>query len=285
MKRISITAVALLVVAAGFAEARPVHSYFFGYNSNAHRYRTRWSIYAHGLISGDLYYSPYVATGHGGARLVYSDVRYSPYAFGHGQSGLVSDSGSSYGYGLAPAYYQVVHHVVPVQARSQFSGGPKSYRYGTATKTWKNRTETTEQRRARRQAVAKAREDRNAARAKDGKAIIAEYLKANKIDFKTTRTLSIEGKTISVDFLLNDGKTILKYWNPAEIPSKSQQQQRQRKLFESYVDSCEISLAKHVRAGGKVHQIVSSDRAEILAKLPQCPDLNGVERVYAAAQD
>jgi hypothetical protein len=274
-----------LVIAAGVAQARPVHSYVFGYNSNANRYRTRWSIYTHGLISGDLYYSPYVPAGHGGSRLVYSDVRYSPYAFGHGQSGLVSDTGSSYVYGLAPAYYRAIHHAAPVQARSQLSGAPKTYGHSTRVKAQRTYRETVEDRKARRAALAKAREKRNAIRANDGKEIIAEYLKGRNIDFRVTRILSIEGRTVSVDFLLNDGKTILKYWNPGEIPSTAQPQQRKRKFFDKYLESCEVYLADHLRAGGNVHQIISSDRAEILAKLPQCPDLNGIAKVYAVAQD
>ena len=284
MKRISILAITLLVVAAGVAHARPVHGYGFGFGSNANRNRTRWSIYTHGLISGDVYYSPYVS-GHGGSRLVDSHVRYSPYAFGPGQSGLVADNGSSYGYSLAPAYYQVVHRTVPAQSRSQLSGISDSHGRSTRVRAQNNYRETVEDRKTRRAALAKAREERNAIRANDGKEIIAGYLKSNNIDFKVTRILSIAGRTVSVDFLLNDGKTILKYWNPAEIPSTVQQQQRKREFFDKYLESWKVSAAEHLRAGGNVHQIISSDRGEILAKLPQCPDLNGIAKVYAVAQD
>jgi len=281
MKRISIPAIVLLVAAAGVAQARPVRSFGFGLGSSFRSHRTRWSMYAHGLISGDLHYSPYVS-GHGGPRLVYGDVRYSPYAFGHGQTGLVGDYGSSYSYGFVPACYQVVHHTVPVQSRSKLSRTSGGYAPDIRVPARNNR-ETIEDRKARRAALAKAREKRNAIRANDGKEIIAGYLKGRNIDFKTTRILSIAGRTVSVDFLLNDGKTILKYWNPAEIPSTAQQ--RERKFFDKYLESWTVSLTEHLRAGGNVHQIMSSDRAEILAKLPQCPNLNGTAKVYAFAQD
>jgi hypothetical protein len=188
-------------------------------------------------------------------------------------------------YGLAPAYYRAIHHAALVQARSQLSGVPRTYGHSTRVKAQRTYRETAEERKARRAALAKAREERNAIRANDGKEIIAGYLKGRNVDFKTTRILSIAGRTVSVDFLLNDGKTILKYWNLAEIPSQGKPQQRQRKFFEKYVESWKVARDEHLRAGGNVHQIISSDRGEILAKLPQCPDLNGIAKVYAVAQD
>ncbi|UCF15134.1 MAG: hypothetical protein JSW59_17130 [Phycisphaerales bacterium] len=279
MKRISISTVVLLAIAVGVAEARPVYGgWGFGYNCN--RYRTRWSIYAHGLISGDVYYSPY-APGHGGSRLVDGHVRYSPYAFGGGHCGLVADYWGSYGYGFAPAHFHVLGRTVPARSCFQSTG---SYGHGDQSRALKKHTETAEERKARRAALAKAREKSRAIRANDGKVIIAEYLKGNNIAFRTTRILSIEGRTVSVDFVLNDGKTIIKYWNPAEIPSKNKQQQRKRKFFEKYVQSWKVVRDEHLQAGGNLHQITSSDRDEILAKLPQCRDLNGIEKVYASAQ-
>ena len=282
MKRISISAVVLLVVTAGVAEARPVYGYFgFGYNSN--RYRTRWSMYTHGLISGDLHYSPY-ALGHGRTGLAEGHVRYSPYAFGSGRSGLVSDERSRYSYGYAPVLYHVVNRYVPVGQSCQSTNTSRSSEYGHQSRALKRHRETLEERKARIAALAVARKERSAARANDGKEIITAYLKGNNIPFRITRILSIEGKTVSVDFLVNDGKTIIKYWNPAEIPSKGKQQQLKRKFFENYVQSWKVARDEHLQAGGSVHQIISSDRSEILAKLPQCPDLGGIEKVYASAQ-
>lgn len=281
MKRISISAVVLLVVAAGAAEARYVYRTGYGYGSS--RNRVRWSMYAHGLISGDLYYSPY-APGHGGTGLIDGHVRYSPYAFGGGHSGLVSDEGVSYSYGFTPAHFHVIHHPVSAGFGFQSSSTSDSYGHGNIVRAQKSYKETVEDRKARRAALAKAQDERDAIRANDGKEIIAEYLKGRNIEFKTTRILGIEGRTVSVDFLLNDGKTILKYWNPAAIPSTAQQQQRQRKFFDKYLESWVVSCDEHLRAGGKVYQIISSDRSEILAKLPACPELNGIEKVYALAQ-
>ena len=77
MKRISLlTTIVILASVPCLTKAR---SYF------PVRYRTRWSPYAFGLVSGDIKYSPYAfRVGHNG--LVPGNVRYSPYAFG-----LISD--------------------------------------------------------------------------------------------------------------------------------------------------------------------------------------------------
>lgn len=285
MKRISISAIMLLVIAVCVAEARPVDDGFgFGYDYN--RYRTRWSIYAHGLISGVVYYSPYVV-GHGRTGLVEGYARYSPYAFGHGHSGLVEDYGGAYGvysYGYAPGCYNVVHHYVPVSRSCKSTDTSHGYGKTNQLQAAKSRRETLEELKARRTAMAEARKKREAIRANDGKTIIAAYLKGNDIPFRTTRILSIEGRTVSVDFLLNDGKTIIKYWNPAEIPSKDTQHQLQRKFFERYVESWKVARDEHLEAGGSIYQVISSEREEILAKLPQLPDRNGNEKVYASAQ-
>jgi len=280
MKRISISALMLLIAAAGAAEARPLRGYYgFGYSSS--RDRTRWSIYAHGLVSGVVYYSPY-ATGPTG--LVEGYLRYSPYAFGHDHSGLVYDDGGGYGYGYSPVYHNVIHHYVPTDQNCKLSGSSESDGSGYQSRAPKRRRETLEERKARRAALAKARQKTEAIRANDGKVIITEYLRENDIPFRTTRILSIEGRTVSVDFLLNAGKTIIKFWDPAEIPSEGRLQQRKRKFFDRYVESWKVARDEHLQDGGSIHQIISSDREEILAKLPQCPDLNGIETVYASAQ-
>jgi len=269
MKRISISAIVLLVALAGVAEARTVYGYGYGYGSN--RYRVRWSIYNHGLISGDLYYSPY-AFGQGRSGLVYGETRYSPYAFGHGHSGLVVDGGSSFYSGYSPAYHRTRHSI-----RLPGAG----HGHANRVRTQKGYREMIEARKARRIELAQARQQKNVIRASSGKEIIAGYLKGRNIDFKVTRILCIEGRIVSVDFLLNDGNTILKYWNPAEIQSLAQSQGRKKKFYDKYVESWIGFCAEHLKAGGKIHQIISSDADEILAKLPLCPDLNGSERVYA----
>ena len=69
-------------------------AYIYDYASV--RYRTRWSPYAFshkssGLISGYYGYSPY-AFSHKSNGIVDLDVRWSPYAFSHKRSGLIHDN-------------------------------------------------------------------------------------------------------------------------------------------------------------------------------------------------
>ncbi|MCP4261351.1 MAG: hypothetical protein GY774_28200 [Planctomycetes bacterium] len=68
------------------------------FNTTSVRYRTRWSPYAFshkrsGLISGYYGYSPYAFSHKNPSGLIRRDVRYSPYAFSHkNPSGLIHDN-------------------------------------------------------------------------------------------------------------------------------------------------------------------------------------------------
>ncbi len=103
MKRISLLAIVILTIAPIVAKA-----YFYDYHYSSVRYRTRWSPYAFnhkrsGLVSGYLRYSPY-AFNHKSSGLVDNDVRYSPYAFSHKHSGLIQGYG-----GYSPYAFSYKH--------------------------------------------------------------------------------------------------------------------------------------------------------------------------------
>ena len=90
MKRISLLVIVILTIAPSVAKA-----FFYDYHYSSVRYRAHWSPYAFnhkrsGLVSGYLRYSPY-AFNHKSSGLVDSDVRYSPYAFSHKHSGLINE--------------------------------------------------------------------------------------------------------------------------------------------------------------------------------------------------
>ena len=103
MKRISLLAIVILTIAPRVAKA-----FFYDYHYSSVRYRTRWSPYAFnhkrsGLVSGYLRYSPY-AFSHKHSGLVDNDVRYSPYAFSHKHSGLIQGYG-----GYSPYAFSYKH--------------------------------------------------------------------------------------------------------------------------------------------------------------------------------
>ena len=102
MKRISLFAIVILTIAPGVTKA-----YIYDYGYGSVRYRTRWSPYAFshkrsGLVSGDLHYSPYAFSHKNSSGLVDRDLRYSPYAFSHkNPSGLIHEDSGYSPYALS----------------------------------------------------------------------------------------------------------------------------------------------------------------------------------------
>ena len=106
MKRISLFAIVILTIAPGVTKA---YIYGYGYGYGSFRYRTRWSPYAFshkrsGLVSGYLRYSPYAFSHKNPSGLVDWDFRYSPYAFSHKHSGLIHENG-----GYSPYAFSYKH--------------------------------------------------------------------------------------------------------------------------------------------------------------------------------
>jgi len=282
MKRISFIVLATLSIAPGVAKAFG-YNYYTGYEHD----RVRWSIYAHSLIAGDLYYSPYAYT-YGQSGLVPYWVRYSPYAFGLDHpSGLVNDYVSS---SSAPCsiYYYPAGCGCAGPARS-------AYDYTTAYYGDNDGARAEQQRQASYAAQVQARRDRVKERQQarqEGKTtaesggyqIVATYLRSKNIDFKMNRLLQIGGKTISADFELAGGTMTIKYWDPAAILALDQQAPYRRKAYESYLQSWTQFAQQYQHAGGTVYSIISADSGEILAKLTDCSELSREARAYAIAQ-
>ena len=282
MKRISLIATAVLAVVPAVTNA-----YYYGSSHyGSFRYRTRYSPYAFsykhpsGLVPGGLRYSPY-ASGLVPYNLRYSPyarglvpygVRYSPYAFSHGHSGLIYDS-SVYGFSYAP--YVVVGStcrapaVVDCEARrycpvvshgcSGSAGNMRSYQQAKLRA-----------RKERLERLREAAEEIKALRENDGKEIIYSYLKSKNLNFRMNRLLKIESKTLSVDFLLRDKNIIIKYWNPDEI---EQQAGYRKSICEKYQEKWRNLSQEFVANGGKIYEIESANREEILSKLDLCSQL------------
>lgn len=158
----------------------------YGYSSL--RNRTRWSPYAFshkrsGLVSGHLRYSPYAFNHKNPSGLIHEYARYSPYAFSHKHSGLVYDSYSrSYPSCYAPYYRIQRAPVVVVHSVRQPPCAP-NYKYSQSS----NEANTNYQEKliARRERIKKLRDSRkqiNMAKGKDGKEIICRYLNSKNID-------------------------------------------------------------------------------------------------------
>jgi hypothetical protein len=281
MKRISILAAVILMVAISVTEG---HSYYW--SGSTYDYRVRWSIYTQSLVSGDVHYSPY-AYDYDHSGLVPYWVRYSPYAFSYEHSsGLVNDyessqSSTKYIYYLpydssCPNFGWVVQSGVAAADCSPHASHPEraGVRYAQKIETRKQRARQ----------VAKSSSQERATRETGGSRIIAAYLAGRNIEFRMDRLLQIEGKTISADFLLPGSNVLIKYWDPAEIAALGQQSERRKLAYDNYLESWKSYCGEYQQAGGKIYQIVSADSDEILAKLADCNELNGPERIYAATQ-
>jgi hypothetical protein len=158
----------------------------YGYSSL--RNRVRWSPYAFshkqsGLVSGYLRYSPYAFNHKNPSGLIDEYARYTPYAFSHKNSGLVYDAYSR----SCPSYYAPYYRiqrapVVVVHSVRQPPCAP-NYKYSQSS----NKTNNSYRQKliARRQRIKKLRDSRkqiNMAKEKDAKEIICRYLNSRNIN-------------------------------------------------------------------------------------------------------
>ena len=110
-------------------------------------------------------------------------------------------------------------------------------------------------------------------RQNDGKEIICDYLRSKNIDFRMDRLLRINNKTVSIDFLLKDRNTIIKYWNTKDTEHIAQRPGYKKNIYERYRETCKDFYEKYEAEGGKIYQIESADRKDLLEKLSVCHGL------------
>ncbi len=270
MKRISLLTIVILASLPCSIKAR---SYYFPV-----RFRTRWSIYDSGLVTGDVYYSPY-AFGHGHNGLVPGNVRYSPYAFGVKHSGLVVDPWWPYGFTRNYAY--ALHYPTYRTPVAVDCSAPRPYQTSkNESLDLLNRMKSyyEEKLTTRIERIEKRRESKkqiNMVKEKDGKEIIYGYLKSRNIDdFEMKGLFKINNKTVTVNFLLRDKNIMITYRDLGQVQSLIQQPGYKRNYYEKNEKTWRNFCEKYTQAGGKIYQITSADEAEILAKLMLCPELN-----------
>jgi hypothetical protein len=152
-------------------------NWFFGGFLNSRHNRTRWSPYAHGLVSGDVRYSPYAHNQNSG--LIPRNFRWSPYAHGLVERTNYSNSQTH------------IHPPNPKEKSIPFK------------KPIKPPIQSEQRKRIR------------SLQRKDPAFTIRDYLKSQEIEFKTTHGLNISSKTIGTHFTIKDKKIIIRYTNPA----------------------------------------------------------------------
>jgi hypothetical protein len=219
-----------------------------------------------GLISGNVKYSPY-AFKYGKTGLVDGNTRYTPYAFSYNNSGLLIDPGG--------ATYRYHSNVSP-----QVCVATKSTSCCSCSNTSSSSIRTGYTRRLTASDVKRQRPKRD-----DPSQVIRAFLKSRNIDFRTTRSLQIEDKMISIDFVLKDTNIIIKYWNAEEIVALVKQEDIRTKRFDRYLGTWKEYSENFTNTGGIILQIKASDKNEILAQLELNDKLNQPDKMYAYAQN
>ena len=104
--------------------------------------------------------------------------------------------------------------------------------------------------------------------------VISAYLKSKGINFRTDRILRVEGRLISVNYLLQGSNIMIKYWDPAGILALEKQPDHVQNCYKNYLNSWKQFIGEFYGRGGKILQIVESDNLEILAELLEFEELN-----------
>lgn len=255
MKRISLLASVVLAVVPHIAEAR----YYV-----PHRSRTRYSPYAFsyrssGLIPGNVGYSPY-ANAYRSSGLIPDNVRYSPYAFSYRHSGLIGDYSVIFTpswYPGNPDYGRFVE--CPAHRARRTPERDASDQLATIMRRYERQLKQC-QREIRRLKASGA----EAATEPDGKEIVSEYLRSKNIDFRPDHLIRIDGQVLSVDFVLQDKKMVLKYWSPSDIEQVSEQSGYRSKTYQNYAERWAQVCKRYKDNGWKVYHVNSTDRDDIL---------------------
>ena len=257
MRRISI-AMTLAVLMPGITQADrfvplscrvQYNPYAFGYHSN-------------GLVPGGIAYTPY-AFGPGNRGLVFEGVRYIPYAFNYRNSGLVLDY---YSYPIPFAVCNVTCSADQAcavrQSSAPCSSGPKYIgNYGQYSRVVVPSTQA-------HRPVASVDKD-------DPLFVIRQHLREQGFtNVGVNRTLRVDNKLISADFIVGGRNPLIKYWAPAQDGTQDGKAAAGQKAIEKYKKDWEAFASKYQQDGGEIYVVAVSGRTEIVAALNACKSLN-----------
>lgn len=260
--------IVLLVIQAGVCQA-------YSYSSN--RYRTRWSFHKQDLISGYVRYSPSAWASAGGSGLVPGNVRYSPYAWKFGTSGLVYDPWCGSTIPRYSTLYNAAHGSYVGYSDSNQAKSNGQCDCGNSCSSGATQMSYDEKLQARSMRIKRMKESRNlqqAQRQEDKDLIVSEFLKSRNIAFRTDSFLRIDGRTVSVNFLLEDRDVVIKYWDPEQILLLLDKPEYKKIIFDNYLQTWADFCGQYMGSGGKICQVVSADEKEIVSQLIHSSELN-----------
>ena len=293
MKRISIVSVLFLFIVSIPSTAREVF-----YTSL--RNRTGWSPYKQGLTSGYMEYSPYALSSDSDG-LVHRRDEYSPYALSFNSNGIVNHrleylpyAYSYYSSGLVDYYvtyspYALSYDNPGLVCESDW-GSCKSYSSRSKTNVIIQNSsvcgvclnnsagnfeayaqKAREEKKAERKTILEEKRI-NLAEIKlkkqnDPAEIIHQFLKSKNINYKTNQNFRIEGKTISMDFILVDSNIVIKFWNVTEIAEIQKNDGYLKKRYDKYFESWKEYCVNYIGQDIKVCHIFPVDNEDLLTQL------------------
>jgi hypothetical protein len=262
MKRISLLASVVCLFMAMNAQA------WYG-NYTPLRYRVHYSPYAFGyhhsgLVPGCTRYNM-VAMDRHHSGLVSEWVRYSPYAFGLGHNGLIHDyagcgSTDVVAYDLERSPRIHTGAKTCANGNGGVAAGIRSY--ASREVSWRSPSGQ----------VTRVIDGDRPSRL-DQRTVIEATLKEHYPgNFQYTRPFKINREYATFDILIDDGRTLVKYWNPGMIAELRAEGGTMGKRFENYLETWAKACNEHEDAGGKVVHIASNDADQVVRSLCQVID-------------
>lgn len=304
MKRISLLSVSMLAILCTSVKADD-------YNYSAPlQYRTRWSSYSQGMISGPVHYNPH-SISYGNSGLVSDYLEYKPYNISYGNNGLVCDTLHYAPYDLKYASNNLIdrcERYTPYEFGYNNVGlvynascGYCCQMYGSSTMinvtiagTGNYGCESCfesfkKQKYAERKACIEEQKERvkklNEEKAKDPSEAIAQILNNKKIPFRMNRYLQIEGKTVSVNFDIEDANIIIKFWNSKEITEISKENDYKKMSYENYFESWKDYCLKYIGNSKKVYNVIAGSKEEVYKQFDFNDDSKNDDTICSVAKN
>jgi hypothetical protein len=307
MKRISLLSVSMLAILCTSIKAND-------YNCDGCyvplRYQTRWSPYSQSMITGPVHYNPH-SISYGNSGLVSEYLEYAPYNISYGNNGLVLDTLRYAPYDLKYGSNNLIDYCeqyTPYEFGYNNVGlvynGSCGYccqMYGTSTMmnilsgatgnySYQSNLESINaQKYAERKACIAEQKERikklKEEKANDPSEAISQILKSKNIPFRTDRYLQIDGKTVSVNFNIEDANIIIKFWNSEEITELGKENGYKKMGYENYLESWKDYCLKYIGSTKKVYNIIAGSKEEVYKQLDFNDNSKSGDTVYVIAKD
>ena len=95
----------------------------------------------------------------------------------------------------------------------------------------------------------------------------------------------MDGKTISVNFDIEDANIIIKFWNSSEIIEFAKNDDYKERIYENYLNSWEEYCLNNIGNTKKIYNIIAGSKEEIFEQFAFSDNLKSNEVVYAMAKN